>query len=168
MSFPTEPGNGGKQDWGTPDELFDFLDQIFDFNLDAAATRQNSKLRKHLGPGSEISETANEAGLWWCDYGNRVFLNWPYGRKENRVWARLAYEQAINGHITVVGLCFARFETKWWEDWVDGKAHTVILLRPRVKFVGADTGAQVPSAAIVWGPQKCVGETKYITMRWRD
>jgi len=169
MGFPVEPPNGGRQDWGTPDELFSFLDGIYGFDVDAAANDSNHKCSTWFGPGAAgdiFPIDALDPNLDWAFFGKTFFLNWPYGRKDNPVWAEMAYRMAMKHNVTIVGLCFARFETEWWEDWVDGKAREVLLLRPRVKFVGAKHTAQVPSAAIVWGPHS-PAHTQYVTMRWK-
>ena len=44
-----------KDDWETPQELFDQLDRMFHFTLDAASSDENAKCKKHF--------TAEDDGL---------------------------------------------------------------------------------------------------------
>ena len=53
-----------KDDWETPQELFDQLDRMFHFTLDAASSDENAKCQKHF--------TAEDDGLkqdWGGAYG---------------------------------------------------------------------------------------------------
>ena len=166
MSFPVEAPGGGKQDYGTPPEVYRFLDSLWGFDADAAAHSGNHQHRVYFGPGGVI-EDALDPSQRWADHGRTFFLNWPYGRVENPIWTTEAHRRAQVEKITVIGLCFGRYETEWWEDNVDGKAHFVLLLRPRIRFIGAASGAQVPSAAIAWLPGGDPAGTSYATARWK-
>lgn len=65
-------GNG---EYGTPQDLFDALNEEFRFVLDPAATHDNAKCDQYF--------TKDEDGLKqdWSQYGS-VFLNPPYGEPE--------------------------------------------------------------------------------------
>ncbi|MEO2336310.1 DNA N-6-adenine-methyltransferase [Bifidobacterium longum] len=61
-----------KDDWETPQKLFDQLNEEFHFTLDAASSDQNAKCEHHY--------TASNSGLEHSWEGETVFCNPPYGR----------------------------------------------------------------------------------------
>ena len=60
-----------KDDWETPQELFDKLNAIYNFTLDTAASDENAKCKDYY--------TIKEDGLKQ-KWSGRVFCNPPYGR----------------------------------------------------------------------------------------
>lgn len=71
-----------KEDWSTPQEFFNILDQEFHFTLDPCANEFNHKC--------SIYFTEQENGLI-KDWGNHVvFCNPPYGRKIYN-WVKKCY-----------------------------------------------------------------------------
>ena len=60
-----------KDDWETPQSLFDQLDEEFHFTLDAASSDQNAKCEHHY--------TVENSGLEHSWEGETVFCNPPYG-----------------------------------------------------------------------------------------
>ena len=137
------------ENWGTPPELFRALDEVYDFQLDAAASAAN-----HLCP-TYFSKKDNALKMEWSAY-RRVWLNPPYGRGiEN--WMRKAYEESRLGCL-VVCLVPARVDTRWWHDWVAGKAR-VTFLKGRLRFIrySDNSGARAdaapfPSALVIYEP----------------
>jgi len=127
-----------KMDWETPQELFDKLNDEFHFALDAAADQNNFKVFPFL--------TVNDDSLN-CDWLNPTWCNPPYGRNIDR-WVRKGYEESLRG-VTSVFLLFARTDTKWFHDYVYGKAE-IRFLRGRVRFVGADNPAPFPSMIVIY------------------
>lgn len=122
-------------EWETPNDLYEQLDRVFRFNLDAAATKENSKAQFYCENGLE--------GNWW---GN-VFLNPPYGR-EIGSWMQKVLEQ--RWHTTViVALVPSRTDTQWWHDCVM-KADRIHFIKGRLKFSGHKNSAPFPSAIIIW------------------
>lgn len=128
-----------RQDWETPPELFNKLNDEFHFTLDAAANEYNAKCSSYYSEDS-LSKPWN--GVVW--------LNPPYGRGIGK-WMKKAYEESLRGN-TVVCLVFARVDTAWFHDWVYGKAQ-IRFLRGRVRFVGAKSSAPFPSMIVVYVPR---------------
>lgn len=62
-----------KDDWETPQWLFDELDKEFHFTIDPCANESNRKCEKYY--------TKEQDGLTKCWKGETVFCNPPYGRK---------------------------------------------------------------------------------------
>ena len=74
-------------EWATPQDLFDRLNAIFHYNLDAAALPHNAKCERYFTP-----EQNGLAQRW----SGNVWLNPPYGRKIGE-WVRKAYEEVAGG-----------------------------------------------------------------------
>ena len=63
-------------------------------------------------------------------------------------WVKKAYEESLKG-ATVVCLLPARTDTKWFHNWVLGKAE-IRFIRGRLKFVGAPSFAPFPSILAIY------------------
>lgn len=125
--------------WATPQDLFDRLNEEFHFTTDVCALPENAKCKRYYTP--EIDGLKQQwTGVCWC--------NPPYGRKLGE-WVKKAAESAC----TVVMLIPARTDTKWFHDYVYGKAE-VRFLRGRVKFGGSVHNAPFPSMIVVFEGQK--------------
>lgn len=129
-----------RQDWATPQAFFDKVNARFGFTLDAAAYPHNAKCDRYYTEEDDAL-TKDWDGVVWC--------NPPYGRAIG-AWVQKGYEESQKG-ATVVMLIPARTDTTYWHDYVM-RADEVILIRGRLKFVGADHGAPFPSALIVFRP----------------
>lgn len=108
-------------EWGTPQHLFDDLDEIFHFDLDVCATKSNAKCMRYFTKEDNALDPTNrwETSCW---------MNPPYGR-EIRDWiirARLA--EQVNKNSLVVCLIPARTDTRWWQANV-GSASAVVFIR---------------------------------------
>ena len=65
----------GKDDWMTPDNLFNQIDAVCAFNLDACATNlEAARVDPFIDPKTDALRVR------WSDYGKRVWCNPPYGR----------------------------------------------------------------------------------------
>ena len=129
-----------RQDWATPQALFDALNAEFQFTLDPCALPHNAKCAKFYTPTDD-----GLAQDWTKD---RVFCNPPYGREVAR-WMRKAYESSRGGAL-VVCLVAARTDTRWWHDYaIHGEQR---FIKGRVKFGDGKQGAPFPSAVIVFRP----------------
>ncbi|PTF10627.1 DNA N-6-adenine-methyltransferase [Staphylococcus devriesei] len=127
-------------EWATPQNLFDELNDEFNFTLDPCATDENAKCGKYF--------TIEDDGLskdWSKDV---VFMNPPYGR-EIKKWIKKAYEESLNG-ATVVCLIPARTDTTYWHDFIFDKANDIRFLRGRLKFGNSKNSAPFPSAIVVY------------------
>ncbi len=126
-------------EWGTPSELFNKLNEEFHFTLDPCCTKDNAKCERYY--------TIAEDGLS-KDWKNEiVFMNPPYGSQIG-AWIEKAYNESLKGS-TVVCLIPARTDTKYWHDFIFGKAQ-IRFLKGRVKFAGGLYSAPFPSAIVVF------------------
>lgn len=135
-------GDKSKNQWLTPLWLFDLLDQEFDFDLDAAATDENTLCDKWY--------TEEEDGLTRPWVAENVFTNPPYS--DMAKWVEKGYREAKAGNCTVVLLLAARTDTKAWWNFV--RFGEVRFLPGRLKFDHDDDGAKYsapfPSAVVIF------------------
>lgn len=126
-------------EWSTPAGLFSQLDKEFHFDLDPASTDSNALCRNHY--------TSKEDGLKQPWGGYRVFVNPPYGPALDE-WVRKAYEERNNAEVIVM-LIPARTDTRWFHDYVIGKAE-IRFIKGRLKFGGAKYNAPFPNMIAVY------------------
>lgn len=131
-------------DWATPQDFYDKLDDEFHFTLDPCADEYNHKC--------DLFYTKEQNGLAQDWVGHVVFCNPPYG-KEIASWVRYAYEQSRKPGTTVVMLIPARTDTRWFHDLClpYGK---IEFLRGRLKFGGCDNSAPFPSMIVIFEVDK--------------
>lgn len=127
--------------WETPQKFFDELDLEFHFDLDVCALPENAKCEDYYTPETDgLSQCWH--GCCWC--------NPPYGREIER-WVKKAADSAAGG-ATVVMLLPARTDTRWFHDYIYGKAE-VRFVRGRLKFGGSKNSAPFPSMVVVFRPK---------------
>jgi len=137
-----------KNDWETPQWLFDELDKEFEFELDVCASRENQKIAFYF---TERQDSLNID--WKSELDQSIiktyncWMNPPYGRKIGK-WIKKANEEAKKGCI-VVALLPARTDTKWFHEYIY-KKHEIRFLKGRLKFVGAEHSAPFPSMIVVF------------------
>ena len=132
-------------EWATPDELVQWLNQSFQFTLDVAASHDNHKCERYF--------TIEDEGLAQSWEGERVWMNPPYSNVT--AWMERAYRASREERATVVALVAARTDTRWWQDWVIGKANEIEFLAGRVTFSRPGKGANTapfPSALVIYRP----------------
>ena len=118
-----------KDEWETPKWLFDLLDQEFHFQVDAAATNQNSKC------GMRYFNDALVLANWGTLGASRFWLNPPYSAAKIYAFMQKAYEESLKGALVV---CLVPVSgDRWWIDFAL-KAQEIRYIRGRVKFVGYD------------------------------
>ena len=125
-------------EWATPQDLFDRLNDEFHFTLDVAANADNAKCKQYFDK--------NKNGLNW-DWGGCCWMNPPYGREIGK-WVKKAYEESLKG-CTVVCLLPSRTDTRWFHDYIYGKAE-IRFIKGRLKFGGCKNSAPFPSMIVVF------------------
>ena len=143
---PLGKNNTGTDTWITPPWI---IDKIGRSDLDPCG---------YLINGSPIVETAhyyfteNTNGLIqdWSKF-KTVFVNFPYSDSFN--WMKKCSEEANKG-CEIIVLCFARTETKCWQQNVKN-CTGINLINKRIKFLTADGiekgNGNCPSVLIAWG-----------------
>ena len=121
--------------WATPQNFFDKLNEEFGFTTDVCAIPENAKCKRFFCP--DVDGLKQEwTGVVWC--------NPPYG-KEIGKWVKKAHDSIC----TTVALLPARTDTRWFHDYILGKAE-IRFVRGRLKFGGAVTSAPFPSMVVIW------------------
>lgn len=129
--------SSNRDDWETPQSLFDELDKEFGFTLDPCSNHSNHKC--------DIHYTVEEDGLS-KDWSGVVFMNPPYGREIGK-WVEKAYKEYLNG-VTVVCLLPARTDTRWFHDYIYHKAE-IRFIKGRVRFSNKGP-APFPSMVVIY------------------
>lgn len=80
--------------------------------------------------------------------GERVFCNPPYG-KEIAKWVQKSFEESRKKNTLVVMLIPARTDTKYFHDFIYGKAE-IRFIRGRLKFGNAKAAAPFPSMVVIF------------------
>jgi len=128
-----------KDEWETPQWLFDLLDQEFHFIFDAAANGDNSKCAYY-------SSDSLNTDWWLCSASpalganTALFLNPPYSAGNIDRFMKKAHEESQKGAV-VVCLVPCATDTRWWHNYVM-KAQEIRFIKGRVKFIGYDEQGQ--------------------------
>lgn len=128
-------------EWATPKDFFDTLNEEFDFTLDPCATTDNAKCDKFY--------TKEQDGLKQDWSGERVFCNPPYGKVIGD-WVKKCSEEAKKPNTTVVALIPARTDTRYFHEYIYHKAREVRFVKGRLKFGGCKNSAPFPSMVVVF------------------
>lgn len=129
--------------WETPQELFDKLDEEFHFTLDVCAVPENAKCNRFYSPEDDGLFQSWD-GVVWC--------NPPYGRKISD-WVEKAYWENLTYGQTIVMLLPARTDTRWFHEFVLGKAE-IRFIRGRLKFGGSQNSAPFPSMIVIFNSKE--------------
>lgn len=126
--------------WSTPQDFYDKLNEEFHFNLDPCSSDENHKCENYF--------TKEQDGLSQSWGGYSVFCNPPYGRAI-KDWVKYAYEQSQQPNTTVVMLIPSRTDTAYFHDYIYGKAE-IRFIRGRLKFGNATANAPFPSMVVIY------------------
>ena len=124
-------------EWETPQDLFNKLDDEFHFNLDVCASEQNHKCKMYY--------TKLDDGLkqYWS-YCN-VWCNPPYS--DIKSWAKKCSEHKG----LAVMLLPARTDTKWFHEYCYNKPNVEIrFIKGRLKFNNSKNSAPFPSMIVIF------------------
>jgi site-specific DNA-methyltransferase (adenine-specific) len=130
-----------RQDWPTARGSFAWLDDEFQFTLDACASPENAKVDRYY--------TERDEGLMRSWQGERVFVNPPYGKQLPK-WIAKCWNEAGHAEV-IVALIPARVDTAAWHDYIFGHAE-IRFLRGRMRFEGSGNDCPFPVAVVVWRP----------------
>lgn len=129
--------SSASDEWATPKDFYDRLNERFNFDLDPCATDDNHKCA--------IYYTEAENGLMQSWSGNRVFCNPPYSDIKSWV-AKAASERAL-----VVMLIPARTDTRWFHEHIYKKPNVEIeFIKGRLKFGNSKNSAPFPSMLVIF------------------
>jgi len=126
-------------EWATPQEFYDKLNEIFGFTLDPCATHENHKCDKYF--------TMEDDGLAQSWSGETSFVNNPYSA--NKQWSQKCVEEGLKEDTLVAMLLPARVETRFFQDLLFPNSRYVLFVKRRLKFGGHKNSAPFPSALCI-------------------
>jgi hypothetical protein len=127
MGFNRSLFSSATDNWKTPSDVYEKLNEEFDFNDDPCPIGGNGGLQR--------------------EWGTSTFVNPPYSQITN--WVKYGYEQSQKSK-TIVMLIPSRTDTKWWHNYVM-KAREIRFIKGRLRFGGAKNSAPFPSCIVVFG-----------------
>lgn len=150
--------------WQTPDYVYRWLDDIFHFNLDAAADDKNTKTVYYIG---EEHDALKVDWRLFVHKTPRAFCNPPYSRNRQRSlwdWCKKFHEEGQAGALVVALLPLD--VTAWVRDWVTGKAE-VWIPDERIAHINPETGKpgerpRKGNMIAIYGPEARVGYMKFV------
>lgn len=130
-----------RQDWETPQWLFDKMDMLYSFDVDLAANENNAKCSLYL------TEKDDALSLEWR---GSCWLNPPYGisgKTRLSRWVEKSYLESLSPGCSVAVLLPARSNTIWWHRYcMHSKKIYFICGRP--KFGNCVHGLPQPLAVV--------------------
>lgn len=125
------------QEYETPEELFNKVNNLYHFNFDVCADDNNHKCDRYF--------TEKDDALTKTWYGN-CWMNPPY--KDMKKWVIKAYEESRKDECLVCCLIPARTNTKWWHEYcMNGE---ILFIKGRPKFKGCIHGLPQPLALVIF------------------
>lgn len=118
----------GRDDWATPQEIFDWFDQKYNFDLDVCASPFNNKHERFYGLGSDVLDAFEVPWL------SSNFCNPPYSQLLK--WVQHAAGEAALGHKTLM-LFAARTDTVAFH-MARKYASDLYFFEGRITFLGLD------------------------------
>lgn len=150
--------SSGKDDWQTPPDVFDPLNDEFGFAVDLAATDATKRFDSYLGPDQPLEEYQDSLTVPWAEWFGEGpgWCNPPYSRGSQGLFIAKAARERKLGFTTVM-LLPARPDTVAFHAYVwdrhmnqPREGVEVRFLKGRIKFVGAQHGAPFPSMVVVF------------------
>lgn len=87
-----------------------------------------------------------------------MFCNPPYGKNIAK-WCKKCYEESRKPNTLVVLLVHSRTDTRWFHDWVYGKAE-LRFVKGRLKFGGSSNSAPFPSLVAIYRKQNDISRER--------
>ena len=130
---------GGHNNWATPPDFYDKLNEEFKFNFDPCPLFHNLE----EWDGLQI------------DWKERNFCNPPYSRKEKEAFIRKARAEQLKGRLSVLLLPVSA-STKVFHEVILPNAK-VRFVKGRLKFGGAKSSGTFDNMICIFPPQVCQG-----------
>lgn len=142
MAKPHNDDSDAGVEWGTPPKYVEPLAELIGgFDLDPASGAEPK-------PYAETRYTEEEDGLITPWFGH-VWLNPPYGRKENPEWAERTFDQIENTK-SITALVPAAMSTDWFQEYYS-EADVFCFIDTRLEFIGGEDSASFANVICVFG-----------------
>ena len=128
-----------KDDWGTPEHIYNELDNEFHFTLDPCP------FPKPEWDGLEIN---------WSN--ERVFVNPPYSGSNIKLWIEKCFNERNNAEVIVMLIPTTKTGTKYFKKYVLDIGAEIRFITGRINFTPLagqnDNSNPLYSLLIVWKP----------------
>lgn len=141
--------------WATPLDFFQKIDEVFEFTTDVCASHDNHKCENYFTKGDDGLNKKWEGVCW---------MNPPYGREISK-WIEKAYVSGESG-TTVVCLIPSRTDTAYMHKFIFSHAKYVGFVKGRLKFGGSKNPAPFPSLVAVFTKEEYPVEDINIDCKW--
>ena len=148
----------GKNDWETPQDFFDKLNEEFHFTLDPCCTKETAKCAKYYTP--------EDNGLLQDWFNEVVFCNPPYSRELGK-WVKKCYEEFLKG-TTIILLIPSRTDTTYFHDYIYNHATEIRFLKGRLKFGNSSNTCPFPCMVVVYKKQSFKPIMSWLNNRCAD
>ena len=133
--------SSNSDEWETPQDFFDKLNDEFNFTFDLAAIKENRKCHDFTS-----------------DIIDPVFINWFNRHKDTMCWCNPPYSKCkefvkfvSESNINCVMLLPSRTDTRWFHEFIYKKPNVEIrFIKGRLKFSGNKWNAPFPSMLVIW------------------
>ena len=150
--------------WETPRRDFERINKVFNFQLDAAATKENTKCVNFITPEMDAFKVDWNPSPW--------FLNPPWGKEYEKAtgrsmgdWVRRIKSQVECLRYGVL-LCAARSDTKWWQG-AASFANYILFPEGRIAYIDTNrtkaSQPTFPSCYMIYFPELLINQG--ITLR---
>lgn len=132
-------------EWETPDDFFKGMQAYFgDFNFDLAAQANNNKCSFYTASAEELTFNPNDP-IW----PRKVWCNPPYS-KHGRTVVLESLMKGLSNLCFTDAVCLLAFrpDTNWFFKYVWQQSCRIYLVKGRITFKGAKSGAPFPSAVV--------------------
>lgn len=133
-----------RNDWETPKDFFNLLNEKFHFTLDPCASDTNHKCAKYY--------TIKDNGLVQSWQGESVFVNPPFSESEK--WIAKAYLESQKPKTKVVMIIPSRTDTVYWHKHIMANAYQIWFCKGRINFElngqKPKNGSTFPLAVIIF------------------
>lgn len=133
-------------EWSTPPDFFNCINQEFRFNLDPCSTSENHKCEEYY--------TAEDDGLKQDWSGKTVFVNPPYSKIGE--WVKKAFYEGQKDNTVVVLLIPARTDTRYFHNYIYNRSE-IRFIQGRLKFGNSKNGAPFPSMLVIYRGARTAG-----------
>ena len=138
------------EEWGSPPDLFEFLQWMFGFTIDLAASEENALLPRYY--------SLSDSALLHDWAGERAWCNPPYDYRNLTAFTQKAYETWVRDGSPGFGMFLLPCKTdqEWFHKYVwphSGDGVEIFFLRGRQKYQrpGKKAGAGFPSMLVRFG-----------------
>ncbi len=153
--------NGDRDEYGTPHNLFNALNEKYNFTLDPCASPTNFKVDNYY--------TLEDNGLLQDWNNERVFINPPYSRGNIEKWVEKAYLETLFNDAMCVLLLPNRTGMKWFRQFAS--KGVIYFIDGRLSYLDVNgksmRGTNFDSMVVVFDPftaLRGIGTNKYYIM----